>query len=299
MSAKAVKARAREALIARLGELLRADRAALIDDTGRTERFEDNLVASLSAAQIVELRRQLAEGDGHELDVGKGGRRPDGHAAHSSAALAFNAFGPWLGRESDLVIDQVGAFTERLRVEARQRIFRGGRAPNLDCLARGRNVVVGVESKLTEPLAAHQPTVWREAYGRDSCRALLSGGWLEALDAARAGEYTPVYLDVDQLLKHALGLSKQNPLLDCHLVYVYWEPTDGDDVEEVRAHRTEVQALLDRVGSARPRLHALPYAQLWDQWASLASLPWLADHIRELRSRYDVAVGPSPPIAAG
>ena len=42
-------------------------------------------------------KRQLAMGDGGELKPGPNGQRPDAHAAHSSAALAFNAFGRWLG----------------------------------------------------------------------------------------------------------------------------------------------------------------------------------------------------------
>jgi hypothetical protein len=284
-----LKTRAREALIGCLRESLPPDRAALVDDTGRSERFEDNLVASLSAEQVAALRKQLIAGDGRELEHGADGSRPDGHAAHSSAALAFNAFGAWLTRESELVIDGVGGFSDPLRIEAKQRIFRGGRAPNLDCLASGAEVVVGVESKLTEPLARHGTKTWSEAYGRDSCRALLTDGWLEVLDAARAGSYRTRYLDVDQLLKHALGLCKQNPGRELHLVYVFWEPANAADFDELRAHRDEVQALLDRVGDALPRLHALTYSELWRQWDAL-DLPWLREHLTALRRRYDLSV---------
>jgi hypothetical protein len=123
-SSRSTKDRARDALIARLRELLSPERAALIDETGRTESFDDNLVPSLSGEQIEELKHQLRSGDGRELNPGKNGERPDGHAAHSSPCLAFNVFGPWLGRERQLVIDGVGGFTERLRVEAKQHIFR-------------------------------------------------------------------------------------------------------------------------------------------------------------------------------
>ncbi|MEJ7783468.1 MAG: hypothetical protein WKF96_01610 [Solirubrobacteraceae bacterium] len=286
----ALKPRARRALIARLTERLDPERAALMDGSGRTATFEDNLVASLSAEQVATLRAQLSTGDGNELTPGKDGQRPDAHAAHSSAALACNAFGAWIGREEQLVIDGIDRFTEQLRVEAKQPIFRGGRPPNLDCLLVGPDVAVGVESKLTEPLARHSPATWSEAYGRDSCRALLSDGWLKALDDARAGTYAPTYLDIDQLLKHALGLRKQHPQDDVHLVYVYWEPTDGSELLEVRAHRKEVQELLGRVGEASPRLHALTYRQLWDEWQGLPGLPWLTAHLDELRGRYDTAV---------
>lgn len=226
-----LKRPASEALIAQLKTALAPNRGALVDATGRTERFEDNLVASLSPKQIAELRAQLMEGDGRELAYGADGARPDAHAAHSSASLALNVFGAWLGREDDLIVDGVGGFTGPLRVEAKQRIFRGGRAPNLDVLVGGTDVVVGVESKLTETLERHRRPTWSDAYGRESCRALLNDGWLETLDAARTGEYQTKYLGVDQLLKHALGLRTQNPGRDLHLVYVYWEPVDGDQFD--------------------------------------------------------------------
>src|SRR5215210_522582 len=111
---EAAKPRARRALIEQLKKTLPPERAALIDESGRTMHFEDNLVPSLSRDQIVALREQLLAGDGHELDPGDDGSRPDGHAAHSSAALAFNAFGAWFGREHGLVIDGVAGFGEPL-----------------------------------------------------------------------------------------------------------------------------------------------------------------------------------------
>lgn len=249
---QSTKDRAYAALLAGLVSSVPAERAALIDAKGRTASFEDNLLSTLTDAQAAELRKQLSAGDGRELDYGKDGTRPDAHAAHSSSVLAFNAFGAWLDHEQHLVIDGVHGFVDRLRVEARQRLFRGGRAPNLDCLITGPDVVVGIESKLTEPLARHHAKPWSDAYSRESCRALLEGGWRKTLDNARSGAYRTTHLDADQLLKHALGLSKQHPNRERHLMYVYWEPADGDTYEEVRRHRSEVTELRERVGDASP-----------------------------------------------
>lgn len=287
------KAQAYAALRAGLLESMSAERAALVDETGRTCTFEDNLSRTLSGSQVATLRAQLAAGDGGELSGAQDGGRPDAHAAHSSSALAFNAFGAWLGFEPQLVVDGVSGFSVPLRVEARQRIFRGGRAPNLDCLLTGPTVVVGIESKLTEPLAAHPMGSWSDAFGRSSCRALLAGGWLETLDDARSGEYQPVYLDADQLLKHALGLSKQHPDRERHLVYVYWEPANGDQVNEVVAHRREIAELVGRIGDATPHLHALTYAELWTQWEQLPDIPWLREHVTAFRERYARALAGS------
>jgi hypothetical protein len=154
----------------------------------------------------------------------------------------------------------------------------------------GPDVVIGVESKLTEPLTRHHATVWRSAYGREASRGLLSDGWLQTLDDALSGRYRTKHVDADQLLKHALGLSKQHPGRVCHLLYVYWEPANGDDFEAIIQHRSEVAELLERVDGASPQLHALSYTELWQQWDGLADLDWVALHLDALRGRYAIAL---------
>ena len=54
----------------------------------------------------------------------------------------------------------------------------------------------------------------------------------------------------------------------------------------MREHRAEVAELLDRVGTAPPRLHAFSYAALLDAWE-----PLRPDHVAALRARYDVVIG--------
>ena len=150
MSAKTL---AVSALVDRLRALLPDMRArAMVGD--RTDLFEDNLLSGLAPWQAAVLRAQLEQGDGGELQVSPAGQLPDAHAPHSSATLAFNAFGRWLGSEEDLRLSGIGGF-DTMRIEARVAIFPAGRAPNLDVLATGPGVAAGVESKLTEPLAGH------------------------------------------------------------------------------------------------------------------------------------------------
>jgi hypothetical protein len=78
-----------------------------------TQRFADNLLPGLSQSQIATLRAQLALGSGGELRPTATGRRP-AHAPYSSSALAVNAFGRWLGNESELRLAELGGFTEPL-----------------------------------------------------------------------------------------------------------------------------------------------------------------------------------------
>jgi hypothetical protein len=188
------------------------------------------------------------------------------------------------------VVDGLDRFDGRLQVEARQRIFRGGRAPNLDCLLIGSDLVFGVESKLTEMLTRHGSGGWSDAYRRESCRALLSDGWLQTLESALSDDYHPQFLGADQLLKHALGISKQHPDRARHLVYVYWEPTDADLYEEFVQHRAEVAEFGDRIAGSSPSFHALTYAELWQQWETLSDEEWLRDHLRALRARYEISL---------
>jgi hypothetical protein len=127
--------RARTALSIALRDSLPQTLADHFFGGSHTRRFEDNLVPGLSQAQVRAVREQILAGAGGELRPRKTGRRP-AHAPYSSAALAANAFGRWLGSEQHLRIAGLARFSEPLQVEARQRIVHGGGTANLDCLLR-------------------------------------------------------------------------------------------------------------------------------------------------------------------
>jgi hypothetical protein len=284
-----VTQRSVDALAVRLRNALAQDRAALMTTTHIAE-FRDNLVESLLPEQITALERQLKHGDGRELDPGPNGEPPDACSIRSSAVLALNAFGRWLGDEKHMSIAGISGFDQPLEVEKKLPIQRGGRPPNLDVLLAGPGIVVGVESKLLEPLSRHGSRTWQESYSRAHNLALLGGGWRSTLDAAIAGKYSTEYLDVGQLLRHALGLNKCYADRSRHLVYCYWEPTNGGEVTEVVAHRSEVAEFADRVSGSEPSFHAVTYAELLDEWSELREPAWLEGHISALRERYEVQI---------
>jgi hypothetical protein len=62
---------------------------------------------------------------------------------------------------------------------------------------------------------------------------------------------------VEQLIKHALALTSRFHGRELHLVYVWWEPTNADEIEQVHAHRAEVSELSRRLDGSAPHLHAL------------------------------------------
>ena len=70
----------------------------------------------------------------------------------------------------------------------------------------------------------------------------------------------------------------------------YWEPLNGDTIDEVGAHRAEVADFASRVASSEPTFHALSYSSLFDEWEKLSGRAWLPEHLRALRQRYEVTV---------
>ena len=125
-----------------------------------TRRFADNVLPGFTQAQAAQLHDQLALGAGGELKPTKTGKRP-AHAPYSSATLALNAFGRWLGAEHELRVAGLSGFIGSVEIESRQQIDFGGGTANLDAMLRAPGAVVGVESKLTETLSEHAPVPWR------------------------------------------------------------------------------------------------------------------------------------------
>jgi len=253
-----------------------------------TRRLADNLVSGLTQAQIAALRAQLGGGAGGELRPTKTGKRP-AHAPYSSAVLAMNAFGRWLGFEEQLRIGGLAGFSAPLEVESRQVISHGGGTANLDVLLRSRGRVVGVESKLTETLSIHRPVAWREPYATTEMAKLLEGGWADVFAASRKGGWQPRHLGIEQLIKHALALASRFADYERHLVYVWWEPVNATEIPELLKHRDEVDELRQRVGDASPHLHALTYTELFAEWAG-QDTSWVAEHLAQLDRRYAVSI---------
>jgi hypothetical protein len=236
------------------------------------------------------VREQLARGAGNELTPTLSGKRR-AHAPYSSAALAANAFGRWIGSEPALQVAGIRGFDPPLSLEHKVRIAHGGGEANLDCVLQGPDLFVGIESKLTEPLGAHDPVRWRAPYHTAEMAKLLSAGWGDVFRASLTREWAPAQLGIEQLIKHALALSTHAGDREPHLVYCYWEPLNGDEIPEVLGHRQELEKLRARVGTALPHLHVVSYQQLLAEWDDLASPPpWLSAHLAEFNERYTVHV---------
>jgi hypothetical protein len=281
--------RAWRALTERLKESLPAETAGAFIGGSHTQEFADNLLPGLSEREVALARDQLAEGDGGELSPTRTGKR-SAHAPYSSAALAVNAFARWMSAPIDLQVAGLSGF-DRVRLEEKLRISHGGGVANLDCGLRGPDLNVRVESKLTEMLQPHEPVDWRKPYRSEAMRELLDGSWRDVFDRSLALRWTPRHLGLEQLLKHALAINSHLDGRAEHLVYLYWEPSNGDDFAEVVQHRAELAQLLEALGPGpQPRFNALTYAELFDEWTSLPRPAWVGEHVDQLRRRYQLSI---------
>jgi len=244
------------------------------DARGYTSCPQDNLLPDIDWAAV---EGDLRRGDGHELE-GKF------CAVHSSAALAVNCFAPFKTRPADLgLCGEEGAVS--VEFEKQLRIFRGGRAPNLDVWIDRGSKAVAVESKLLECLTPKRPsfskTYERLAHETEAC-------WWEVYEQAR--ESTAQHLDCAQLIKHYFGLSayrKKHPGQALSLLYLFWEPLNWMDVAECKLHRENVAAFARAVSPSRVTFQWVTYSQLWEEWSAV---PALTRHAQRLKERYEVYV---------
>ncbi len=101
-------------------------------------------------------------------------------------------------------------------------------------------------------------------------------------------------LDVAQLVKHYLGFIR---LLNqgaerwipkrVTLLYLFWEPTNGHDIEECKSHRHDIEQFAAKVRDSRIAFRSLTYLELWRSWESI---PAIAAHVENLQSRYSLTL---------
>lgn len=257
-----------------------------------TEPF---LVSSGYSAHFRDWKRGLLDGLRPDLiephfQKGSGGELsrpvPKLSAAYSSSALCVNAFGP--ARESPDWLDFKGlkGFTE-FAFEGKLPTGLGGTPPNLDFVARSPKRVLAVESKFLETLTPVIPEfapVYEAAFQNCRCPRLHA-----AFTAVRSGSEPFAYLDVAQLLKHALGLinlPRREPLMTgkaLTLGFVFWEPTNHDELSPYDQLRSELARFSSLMDGGKIEFVSIDYPSLWKRWLQA---PQKASHASRLIERY-------------
>jgi hypothetical protein len=266
-----------------LAERLREEKIE-VDSAGYVARLEDVLLATLNTGERTAIEADLEGKGGSEL-IARGDARPKFHAAHSSAALAANAFGPFLGQGTALSLaGRVWQGAASLEEECPTGL--PGTPPTLDLLVDGPEVL-GVESKCTETFARHEAH-FKPSYAEAT--ASLPRRWREEYKRLAEDPLRYRHLDAAQLIKHCLGLRTRFSERRVTLAYIYWTPSNADEVGPSVIHAAELAEFAERVSDPKMPFVHLTYRRLWEAWSMAHQPPWLRGHAAALRDRYDVAL---------
>ena len=159
---------------------------------------------------------------------------------------------------------------------------------NLDVLLTGPAGVIGIESKLTEPLSRHR-AVFSPRYRERSRDERRESAWFHEMLALEEDPKRYGWLDAAQLVKHAFGLAHTFPDGAVTLLYLYWEPRNAEQFSLLVEHRGEIEAFSGRVAGSRPSFRTMTYPELWRTWSE-APPSWLTVHLDALRARYEVEI---------
>ena len=213
---------------------------------------------------------------GNEIAAGKF------DSPESSAALAANAFGFFLGQAVDLPpLPGCGGETwpaRTLKIEAEVRFpWRGGRHPVLDCLVTTLSAFIGIESKRFEPFRGKKESELSDAYWRP-----VWGKRMKGYESIRDGLHDEPgrygHLDAAQLFKHAFALRTavhKRPefrALAPILFYVYAEPNfwprSGEPVDEgaKARHRDEIERFAAAMADDEVTFVSCSWRNLLETW---------------------------------
>ncbi len=243
--------------------------------------LSDNLQGTLSAGALKDFER----GSGGELRE-RGLRPPKMRALRSSAALTANVFDYWRSRDPAPLRQALGLNPKISGISFEEHFPTGlkGNPPNVDVvIALEGDQFVAIESKFTEWLNPRERILDPKYFpdGKDlwalqglpKCQALAN-------QFKETGPF--VFLDIPQLLKHALGLARKKPGA-YSLYYIYFDLK----CPERETHADEVARFRDLVGD-EIRFLALTYQQLFVRLDS-AIRPTDAPYLEYLRARYSAA----------
>ena len=253
--------------------LLREKAGSRMDTDGYVSLPKDNLVPGIELRQF---EGDLRQGAGHEL-------RMKFCAVHSSSALAVNTFALFKDRPQDLVLlGQSGFGSPSFEKELGTGLH--GTPPTLDVFLQRGTEVAAIESKFLEYFTPKQAE-FADSYTRNALPWAEDCWWRVLEDAAKAGKRN---LDVAQLVKHYLGLSRllhDGKATSATLLYLFWEPVNASDLTICRQHRTVIQELARQVSDSAVKFRWISYPELWQEWIAV---PALAGHAGNLKRRYEV-----------
>ncbi len=258
--------------------LVHVHSAAVVDDLGYVADWRDNLLPAVAPR---DFEADLSQGSGDEHST-------KFRAAHSSSALAVNAFAPFRRSLPDLAVGPHCGFTT-MDFERKCPSGLRGTPPNIDLVLESPEHVLAIESKCLEYLTP-QVADFSLSYFDRILDGRRDSAWF--LEMVRLRDAPKAYrcLDAAQLIKHAFGLARCFPDRPVTLLYLWWEPLNADADPIFDRHRGEVAAFADRVAGSTPAFEGMSYTSLWKQWEDGLLPAGLARHVCEIRARYAVTL---------
>ena len=255
-----------------------------VDKKLYVKTIEDNLLTGICRSDF-------------ENDLPSGCNSPKLRSVRSSAMLATNCFAPFKRHSTDLSILGESKF-EKITFEKRCPVSNEirGAPPQLDVVFEKEEKVIAIESKFTEYLKSKKPE-FKKIYEEKINDDRRDGKWFKEMMRLRVEKSaTDFYkhLNAEQLIKHAFGLARKFHGKSIVLLYLYWEPGNADDYENIKTHRKEIEKFTCRVASDEISFKAMTYRQLWKTWESKSPPAWLREHVQRLRKRYDINCSETP-----
>lgn len=238
-----------------------------------------------------DTRDQLAEGAGDEL------RRI--HSLRSSTALAINVFQSWRTQPRPLGKLFGAQDVREIAFEQQQPIWprtddSDTTSPHLDVLLTGTGPTVAIESKFLELYTEATNSFRRSYFPTDDLDSPL---WAGLPDCRRLAERIArreevfSWLGVGQLLKHALGLSKNQP--NGFRLVLAWYRMEGPTADAIE----EEIGRFSRAVSFELDFTAISYQELVPRIRALRRVPEPATGYYEyLQDRYDLGPEASRPL---
>ena len=216
------------------------------------------------------ILRRLEQAGGNEIGSGKF-INPE-----SSAALAVNAFGWFIGRPAMMPLlpgTEITGQAERVEIEYCARFpWGGGNHPWLDAVVITASHLIGIESKRFEPFRDTKAVRFSSAYDRPVWGPQMTR-YGAVRDALRSGSLCYRHLDAAQLVKHAYGLVTEGRRVSRKpmLFYLFAEPTARADrpitEDDLQRHRGEITDFAGRVVGDEVSFASASYRE----WLSRAS----------------------------
>jgi hypothetical protein len=104
------------------------------------------------------------------------------------------------------------------------------------------------------------------------------------------GAFAPV--TITQLVKHYFGIRSVYDDRPVILAYLYWKPKDWASYPLFALHRSQLQGIRGVLQGSSVKFCAMSYAELWAEMLNRSRSVWVADHIANLRRRYEVSLTP-------